>query len=375
MNIAAREYLRSLRSGFSHALPTPATEEIETISRGGAIVSGGEKPSPDEKLLGLQQLESVLQMTPHNPKMEDGIEDIDLSGTNIHNFLYNQGMRASRVREIYRLCVNNINPQPTPFIFGDEVDRDKHALRRFRNALTIDLVANVQYAYQQCGLRDDGQGMTPEELLEKVAELRVDDADAPPGENGSGGDKCVNKGIGETRLMEFHRDGEPDIIDDPLCDAGTRRVLRPHRKSRKPIPTERFARHSRTSESSATDIRTVSRTQLQTRRPKSRVKPLSVTNSQPAAPIISVPVNPAQLQSALTHHGVIRKSVSAQLTLDLRPTAKDETARSINPQPPPPTTRPPNSLIGRSQRPLSVPLGRTRVITAPVTDVPVRRWR
>jgi len=300
--------------------------------------------------------------------MEDGIEDIDLSGTNIHNFLYNQGMRASRVREIYRLCVSNINPQPTPFIFGDEVDRDKHALRRFRNALTMDLVANVQYAYQQCGLRDDGQGMTPEELREKVAELSVDDTDAPPrgdkDQNEPGRDKCDNEGTGEPGMMEFHRDGELDTTDDPLCDSGTRRVLEPHPKStarKKPIPTERFARYSRTSESSATNIHAVLRTQA--RRPLSRVKPLASTNS----------TNPPRLQPALTRHGV-RKSVSAQLTLNSRPTVKDEASR-IKLQPPPPTTRSPKSPPGRSQRPLSVPAGGTRAITAPVADVPVRRWR
>lgn len=310
--------------------------------------------------------------------MEDGIEDIDLSGTNIHNFLYNQGMRASRVREIYRLCVNNINPQPTPFIFGDEVDRDKHALRRFRNALTMDLVANVQYAYQQCGLRDDGQGMTPEELFEKVAELRVDDTDTllcgdKEDQNDSRGDKCVKKGTGETGVMEFHGDGEPDTKADPLCDSGTQRVLEPHLKSatkKKHTLIERFSRHSRTSESSATEIRAVSREcRTQTRGPISRVKPLTFTNSQLVTPTTRVLAKPPQLQSTLTLCGV-RKSASAHF----RPTAKDEATR-IKLQPPPPNTRSPRPPPGRSQRPLSVPVGRTRAVTTPAADVPVRRWR
>jgi len=313
--------------------------------------------------------------------MEDEIEDIDLSGTNIHNFLYNQGMRASRVREIYRLCVNNINPPPTPFIFGDEVDRDKHALRRFRNALTMDLVANVQYAYQQCGLRDDGQGMTPEELLEKVAELRVDDIDAPPcgdkGDQNEAGDRCVNEGIGETAMMEFHRDREPDTADDRLCDSGTQRVLEPHPKStirKKPIPVEGFARHYRTSESSATDIRTVSRGyRTQTPRPVSCMKPLTFTNSTSAT---SAPANSPQLQPTFTRYGSgVRKSASAQLALNLRPTVKDEATR-IKFQPPRLTTRAPKPPPGsRSQRPFSVPAGGTRGAPAPVADVPVRRWR
>ncbi|KAF8455711.1 hypothetical protein BGX38DRAFT_1140348 [Terfezia claveryi] len=308
--------------------------------------------------------------------MEDGIEDIDLSGTNIHNFLYNQGMRASHVREIYRLCVSNINPQPTLFIFGDEVDRNKHALRRFRNALSMDLVANVQYAYQQCGLRDDGQGMTPEELLEKVAEQKVDHIDVPlsgdkEDRNGSGGDKCVNEGIGETGMTEFHREGEPNTTDDPLCDSSTRRILEPHPKStrKQPIPTERFARHSHTSESSATDMQAVTCTQA--RRPLSRVKPLTFINSQLATPATTVPANPPRLRPALTRHGV-RKSASTQLTLNTRPTIKDEEVSRIKPQSSPPATRSQELPPGRSQRPLSVPVGKTKAINA---DIPVRRWR
>ncbi|RPB24689.1 hypothetical protein L211DRAFT_142954 [Terfezia boudieri ATCC MYA-4762] len=308
--------------------------------------------------------------------MEDGIEDIDLSGTNIHNFLYNQGMRASRVREIYRLCVSNINPQPTLFIFGDEIDRDKHALRRFRNALTMDLVANVQYAYQQCGLRDDGQGMTPEELLEKVAEMKVDHIDAPlscdkEDQNGFGGDNCVNEGIGETGMMEFHRDGEPDTTDEPLCDSGTRRVLEPHPKSTRKKPTP-IARHSHTSESSATDTQAVNRTQAG--RPLSRVKPLTLINFQLATPPTIVPANPPPLRPALTRHGV-RKSASTQLTLNTRPTVKDEVSRTKKPQSHPPATRSQELPPGRSQRPLSVPVGKTKTINAPVANVPVRRWR
>ena len=99
-------------------------------------------------------------------------EDIDLSVVSIHHFLYNQGMRASRAREIYQMCQNNVMPEPTPAVFGDDSDRDRHALRRFRNALSVDQVPNVQFAYQQCGLKDDGQGMSPQEIEKKK---RVED--------------------------------------------------------------------------------------------------------------------------------------------------------------------------------------------------------
>ncbi|KAF8467806.1 hypothetical protein BDZ91DRAFT_762616 [Kalaharituber pfeilii] len=105
--------------------------------------------------------------------MSDDWEDIDLSEANIHNFIYCQGMRATRARELYQLCINNIIPYPCPLVFGDEFDRDKVALRRFRNDLCMDQVPNIQFAYQQCGLKDDGQGMTSEELenLKKMSEM------------------------------------------------------------------------------------------------------------------------------------------------------------------------------------------------------------
>lgn len=184
---------------------------------------------------------------------ERDYEDIDLSGVTIYNFLYIQGMRASRAREIYRLCINDIIPQPTPVIFGDGTDRERHALRRFRNALSMDLVPNVQFAYQQCGLKDDGQGMTPEELQGKLAEFEQSTPHQPTaGEICQAETRCAAQ-VPVEQMAGFclHRALDPQAAEKQSKTSSKLGKIKEKRQTQAPVP-RLMRRHENTS---STDLR------------------------------------------------------------------------------------------------------------------------
>ena len=166
---------------------------------------------------------------------ERDYEDIDLSGVTIYEFLHIQGMRGSRVREIYRLCINDIIPQPTPVIFKDETDRERHALRSFRNAFSIDLVPNVQFAFQQRALKDDGLGMTPEELQE----LKQSNLQPTEGEGCQAEERCATQApVEQMPGFRFNRallNEDPRAIEKQLKTSSKLGNMKDKRQTQAPV--------------------------------------------------------------------------------------------------------------------------------------------
>lgn len=365
---------------------------------------------------------------PPDAGMNGQIEDIDLGdGYNIHNFLYHQGMRASRIREIYRLCFNNIIPQPTPFIFGDEVDRDRHALRRFRNALTVDLVPNVQYAYQQCGLRDDGQGMTPEELQQKVAEFQLntssetseeannirdteealaekqdseeeredddEEDEDDDGDDDDDGNEEEEEDVGEEEEEEEEEINAPQGSEKAeigtcrdLCIMGDYDYSEDTDSKRPKIFSRRIAikKTQPPPAESYTRIMTKSLKSVNHKpppiinRPPQQRRLVSKGNNNPSSYSASVPQYPKASQYAPPLKFNNRGARAAVTVLTQTPLSVRHNSQSVADNPKleiPPYTKAtmPRTSHGRSQRPFSIP--GTRITPAPLTDAPVRRWR
>lgn len=303
--------------------------------------------------------------------MDKDYEDIDLSGVTIYNFLYIQGMRASRAREIYRLCVNDTIPQPTPVIFGDETDRERHALRRFRNALSMDLVPNVQFAYQQCALKDDGQGMTPEELQGKLAELEQSSLHQPAeDESCQAEERCATQVLVEQMPgFCFHRallNGGPQATEKRSKTSSKLGKMKEKRQTQVLVP--RLVR--RLENTSNTDLRVNPPKATSTQKCRSAKATAFGHQAPPAEPKPPLTASqrnntkPAVLsvrkQAPITSQ-VNSKTKSPCTQITVAPAAKDRRFTTLS--------RP------RAQR---VPLSFSSTTSAtqtPPPELPVRRWR